>query len=469
MKAHIRDYAGGKVAFIGIGGCSMSGLATLMKALGYTVKGSDRDASHKTDALEASGIPVKIGHEAENVHGVDFVVYTAAISPDNIERLEAERLGIPQIERAELIGQLMEGYGQAIGISGTHGKTTTTAMMSQVFVDCQTDPTVHIGGELDSLGGSTLLGKKDVIITEACEFAGSFLKFKPTIAVILNIDEDHLDYYKDIDDIERAFADFAAITPEQSGWCVGWGDDMRVRRVLENSNRHTRTYGLNPYNEIRAEDISYDELGKAHFRATLYGHQLCEVQLAVAGEHNLLDALAVIAVASICELPMSRVAESLERFTGAHRRFDLTSVTDAVRIYQDYGHNPTEIKNALKIAKLQPHGTLWAVWQPHTYSRTKKLFNQFLDTFHDADKLLITDICAAREADPGDISSKMLIAPLRERGCDAVLTPGFDDAEKYLRAHWKPGDLVITLGCGNIDLLNEQIALHGDSPDYRPV
>ena len=463
MAAHIRDYQGGKVAFVGIGGCSMSGLAGLMKDLGYQVFGSDRTASHKTEHLQDAGIPVMVGHRPENVHGADLVVYSAAIAPDNPERAEAKRLGIPQIERATLLGQLMEGYTQAVGVSGTHGKTTTTAMLSQVFVECGARPTVHIGGELDAVGGSTLLGDREVFITEACEFAGSFWQFKPTIALVLNIDEDHLDFYKDIDDIENAFHRFAALTPPEGGWVVGWGDDRRVRNVMEKSGRRTRAYGLLPHNELRAEQISYDELGRAHFVATLYGHPLCEVDLAVPGEHNVLDALAAIAVASICELPMGQVAKSLGRFTGAHRRFELTSVTDGVSVYQDYGHNPAEIKNALAIAKLQPHKTLWAVWQPHTYSRTKKLFQQFLDTFHDADKVVVTDICAAREKDPGDIHAAMLIEPLKEHGAQAYHTPTFDDAEAFLRANWQCGDLVITLGCGDIDLLNEQIKRHGDS------
>lgn len=464
MAAHIRDYQGGRVAFVGIGGCSMSGLAGLMKELGYQVTGSDRTASHKTEHLEAQGIPVSIGHRPENVRGADLVVYTAAIPSDNPERAEARRLGIPQLERATLLGQLMEGYTQAVGVSGTHGKTTTTAMLSQVFVECGVRPTVHIGGELDAVGGSTLLGDKEFFITEACEFAGSFWQFKPTIALILNIDEDHLDFYKDIDDIENAFHRFAGLTPQEHGWVVGWGDDQRVRSVMERSNRHTRSYGLSPHNELRAEQLSYDELGRAHFTATLFGHPLCEVDLAVSGAHNVLNALAAIAVSSICQLPMQQVASSLSRFTGAHRRFELTSVTDGVNVYQDYGHNPAEIKNALSIAKLQPHRTLWAVWQPHTYSRTKKLFSQFLDAFHDADQVLVTDICAAREQDPGDIASSMLIQPLRDHGSPAHLTPSFDDAEAFLRAHWQPGDLVVTLGCGDIDLLNEQIKLHGDTP-----
>lgn len=462
MTAHIQAFQGGRVHFIGIGGSSMSGLAPLMVKLGYQVTGSDRDRSHKTDALNGKGIPVAIGHRPENVQGADLIVYTAAIAPENPERMEAERLNIPQIERSELIGQLMEGYKTAIAISGTHGKTTTTAMLSQAMVESLVHPTVHIGGELDALGGSTLLGEKDYFVVEACEFNASFLKFLPTVAVILNIDEDHLDFYKDIDDIERAFLEFAKRTPED-GWCVGCGDDFRVVRVLRTSGRKARTYGMGPENDLKPEKLTYDPEGRASFVATLEGRPLCEVAMTVAGEHNLLNALAVISVAEICGLPLGSVARTLSRFTGAHRRFELTSVTDGVKVYQDYGHNPTEIKNALRIAKLQPHKRLWAVWQPHTYSRTKKLFDGFVETFDDADLVLITDIMAARESDPGDIKSEMLLPPMRARGVDATVTPTFDDTEEYLRAHWQPGDLVITLGCGNIDLLNEQIALHGDT------
>jgi UDP-N-acetylmuramate--alanine ligase len=462
MTAHIRAFQGARVHFIGIGGSSMSGLAPLLQTLGYRVAGSDRDRSHKTDALVARGIPVAIGHVPENVRGADLIVYTAAIAPENPERLEAERLGIPQIERSELIGQLMEGYQTAVAISGTHGKTTTTAMLSQAMVECGVRPTVHIGGELDALGGSTLLGEKDYFVVEACEFNASFLKFLPTVAVILNIDEDHLDFYKDIDDIERAFLEFARRTPED-GWCVGCGDDPRARRVLAASGRKKLTYGLEAANDVRPEGLSYDAEGRARCTAVLGGTPLCEIRMTVAGEHNLLNALAVVAVARICGLPMDQVAQTLSRYVGAHRRFELTSITDGVRGFQDYGHNPTEIKNALRIAKLQPHRRLWAVWQPHTYSRTKKLFDGFVETFDDADQVLITDICAAREPDPGDIRSEMLIPPMRDRGVDATVTPSFDDTEAYLRAHWRPGDLVVTLGCGNIDLLNEQIALHGDT------
>lgn len=454
---------GGKhLHFIGIGGSSMSGLARFMLQKGCVVSGSDRDASHKTEALEKLGVKVCIGHSAENVHGADLVVYSAAIPESNPERAEAKKLGIPQVERAVLLGRLMSTFDQAICVSGTHGKTTTTSMIAQIFVEAGEDPGVHIGGELDAIGGGTRVGGGSTFIAEACEYSGSFWHFYPTIAVILNIDEDHLDFYKDLDDIEASFKRFAGLVPED-GWVVGWGGDPRVRRVLSSLKCRTRTYGLEPYNELRAEDISYDELGRPRFTVTLYGHPLCEVELAVSGEKNLLDALAAIAVSDIAELPMSRVSETLAHFTGAHRRFDLTSVTDGVRIYQDYAHNPAEMKTAIHIAAMQPHGTLWAVWQPHTYSRTKALFNGFVETFDEADHVLITDVMGARESDPGDIKSEMFLEPLRARGKKVDVTPTFDDAEAYLRSHWHSGDLVITLGCGNIDLLNEQIAKKGDT------
>ncbi|MCI5547652.1 MAG: UDP-N-acetylmuramate--L-alanine ligase [Clostridiales bacterium] len=456
------EMSGKHLHFIGIGGSSMSGLARFMLQKGCAVSGSDRDASHKTEALEKLGVKIYIGHSAENVHGADLVVYSAAIAESNPERAEAKRLGIPQVERAVLLGRLMSTFDQAICVSGTHGKTTTTSMIAQIFVEAGEDPGVHIGGELDAIGGGTRVGGGNTFIAEACEYSGSFWHFYPTIAVILNIDEDHLDFYKDLDDIEASFRRFAGLVPED-GWVVGWGDDPRVRRVLSSLKCRTRTYGLEPYNELRAEDISYDELGRPRFTVTLYGHPLCEVELAVSGEKNLLDALAAIAVSDIAELPMSRVSETLAHFTGAHRRFDLTSVTDGVRIYQDYAHNPAEMKTAIHIAAMQPHKTLWAVWQPHTYSRTKALFNGFVETFDEADHILITDVMGARESDPGDIRSEMFLEPLRARGKRVDVTPTFDDAEAYLRSHWHSGDLVITLGCGNIDLLNEQIAKKGDT------
>lgn len=462
MKVSIGDYVGKRVFFVGIGGCSMSGLARMMKWLGYDVAGSDKTANHKTDHLKEDGIEIFIGHNASSVEGSELLIYSAAISEENPERRYAFENNIPQLERCDLIGQLMKRFHESIAISGTHGKTTTTAMMAETFVICGEDPSIHIGGELDFIGGSTRLGEGDAFICEACEFNRSFLRFFPTVAVILNIDEDHLDCYKDIDEIEDTFLSFAKLVPE-TGLTVGWGDDSRVRSVLSKLSCKTRSYGLEPHNELRAENISYDDEGRAFFTATLFGHPLCEVELSVPGQHNVLNALAVIAVCSFFDLPMHRVAEALHEYRGAHRRFELTSVTDGAFVYQDYAHNPAETKNALKVARMKATKTLYAVLQPHTFSRTRSLFNGFTEAFDDADVVLVTDICAAREKDPGNINAGMLVEAMRAKGVNAHLTPTFDDAESFLRAHWQPGDLVLTLGCGDIDLLNEQIALHGDT------
>lgn len=462
MLENIRNYHGRHVHFIGVGGSSMSGLAGLLLDEGYIVSGSDKTRSHKTDHLADKGVRIFIGHAAENLRGAELVVYSAAISPDNVERAEAARLGIPQIERCDLIGQLMSGYPFAVGVSGTHGKTTTTSMLAQAFMSAGADPSIHIGGELDFIGGSTRRGQSDNFLLEACEFRESFLRFKPTVAVITNIDEDHLDYYRDIDHIEQAFRKYADLLPED-GWCVAWGDDPRARRVCLGSHCNHLTYGIGEDNDLRAVNLRYDDRGRADYDAVYRGKTIGHFHIGVASEANMLDSLAVVGVCHIRGLDMDKVAAALAGFVGAHRRFELTSTTDGVKCYTDYGHNPAEIRNALKIASMQPHGELWSVFQPHTYSRTKTLFDQFLEIFDLADHVLITDICAAREVDPGDISSEMLIAPLRERGVDAVLTPSFDDTEAYLRAHWQSGDIMVSHGCGDIDLLNEQIAAHGDT------
>ena len=295
-----------RVHMIGVGGSSMSGLAGLLNDEGYEVTGSDRTRSHKTDALEARGVKVRIGHRAENVRGAQLVIYSAAIAPDNPERAEAARLNIPQMERCDLIGQLMQGSKCAIAVSGTHGKTTTTSMLAQAFLTAGRDPSVHIGGELDFLGGSTRRGK-DEFILEACEYNRSFLHFYPTMAVILNIDEDHLDCYKDIDDIEATFLQFARLAK----FIVGWGDDARVMRVIRESGLPHATYGLGADNTLRPENLAWDERGRARFTALWEGRPIGEFSLGVPGETNLLDALAAIAVAQSRNLPMDAVSEAL--------------------------------------------------------------------------------------------------------------------------------------------------------------
>lgn len=456
---HINDYKGKRIHMIGVGGSSMSGLAEMLIDKGYQVSGSDRSDGYLMDDVRRAGVTVFIGQKAENVHGADLVVYTAAIAPDNPERMEADRLGIPSMERAYLLGQLMEGYRESVGICGAHGKTSTTSMLSQMLMEGGLDPSIHIGGKLDAIGGSTRIGKGGAFLAEACEFRRSFLQMKPTIAVVLNIDADHLDCYKDIDDIENTFGQFMQLVPEH-GLVIGNGNDERILRQMAKLNCRKETFGLTEDCDWHPVNLEEDDRG--YFSYDLY-HQdtfVTRVVMGVPGRFNVENGLAALAAAHALGADMDKAADSLNRFVGAHRRFELTDTIDGVEVFHDYGHNPTEMRSALSIARKRCKGRLWAVMQPHTFSRVRTLFDEYLTCTEVADFTLVTDICAAREKDPGDLNSGMLVEGMRKHGIDAVWTPSFDDTEKYLRAHWQPGDLAITMGCGDINKLNDQIHQH---------
>ena len=458
-SAHIRNFPGGRIHMIGIGGSSMSGLAEMLMDQGYRITGSDRDETYLVHFVrERNGI-VYIGHRAEQVHGADLVVYSAAIGPDNPERVEAERLGIPTMERATLLGQLMEGFPQAVGVCGAHGKTTVTSMLSQMLLENDMDPSIAIGGRLDAVGGSTRVGHSGIFVAEACEYNRSFLQLHPSVAVVLNIDEDHLDCYRDIDEIESTFGRFLNLLPDD-GVAIGNGDDPRVCRLFSKLDRETIRFGFDLQLEWHPEGLKEDDAGYGVFDLVHDGKKTVTVRMGVPGRFNILNGLAAMAAADYLGVPPEKSAATLERFTGAHRRFELTDCIDGVEVFHDYGHNPAEMRNALSIARKRCKGRLWAVMQPHTFSRVRTLFDQYLTCTGEADFTLVTDICAARERDPGDLNSGMLAEGMQKHGINAVWTPSFDDTEAYLRSHWQPGDLVITLGCGDINLLNEQIHRH---------
>ncbi len=451
---HIQEFIGRRVHMIGIGGSSMNGLALMLQQMGCLVSGSDRSDGYLLPPLRAAGIPIAIGHAAENVHGAELVIYTAAIPATNPERQEAEKLGIPTMERAVLLGQLMDGYRESVCVCGAHGKTTTTSMLTQVLMGCGLDPTVHIGGQLDAIGGSTRIGAKDVFVAESCEFNRSFLHFHPTLALVLNIDADHLDCYKDIDEIEQTFGQFLSLLPED-GLAIGYGEDERIKRLLTRLPRRSYTYGMTDSCDYYPAGLSYDETGHASFKLMFRGEELGQVTLRVPGSFMALNAMGALAVAHQEKADMAIACRAMNDFIGAHRRFELTGIIDGVRIYHDYGHNPTEMRNVLSVAKLQKHNRLWAVMQPHTFSRVKTLFPDYLTCTKDADITLVTDICAAREIDPGDIHSTMLVDGMKKNGINAVYTPSFEDTKAYLESHWQPGDLVLTMGCGDINKLND--------------
>ena len=373
--------------------------------------------------------------------------------------MELERLGLPSIERATLLGQLMEGFDTAIGVCGAHGKTTTTSMLSQVLMECGMDPSIHIGGSLDFIGGSTHIGRSGMFVAEACEFNASFLHLRPTVAVVLNIDADHLDFYRDIDHIEETFGKFLALLPPD-GTAIGNGDDKRIMRLFSALSVRRLTFGLGEGCDYTPGRLTYDEYGHASFDLCFHGDVLGQITLQVPGEFQVYNALAALACAHSQGADMAMACHAMNEFKGAHRRFELTGEVEGVKLYHDYGHNPTEMRNVLSVARLQPHGRLWAVMQPHTYSRVKRLFDDYLTCTEAADFTLVTDIYAAREKDPGDIKASQIVEGMRAHGINAVHTPTFDDTEAYLRAHWQPGDLVLTMGCGNINQLNDQIWEH---------
>ncbi|GHU71037.1 UDP-N-acetylmuramate--L-alanine ligase [Clostridia bacterium] len=463
--AHIKNFAGKRVHMVGIGGSSMSGLAELLMKRGYIVSGTDRDEGYMIDVLRRQGASVTVGHNPDAVNGADLVVYTAAISPDNPELVRARALNIPLLTRAELLGQLMQGHEQAVGVCGAHGKTSTSAMLAQALIGAGFDPTVHLGGRFDAIGGSTRIGDERMFVAEACEFNASFLQLRPTIAVVLNIDADHLDFYRDIEHIQETFEKFASLIPPD-GIVIGNGDDPRVKRLMDNAHCRVSSFGLKDTNDWHPEGLTLDERGRPRFKVIHNGQHVADASLTVYGEFSVYNALAALAAAVELGAEPERAAAALNAFQPVHRRFEITGTVDGVTLVHDYGHNPPEMRNAMRVAKMQlsdPKQHLWAVMQPHTYSRLKGLFADYIHCCDDANTILVTDIYAARESDPGDIHSTMLVDAMRRDGLDAVHTPTFDDTERYLREHWHPGDLVLTMGCGNINLLNAQIQAHGSS------
>ncbi len=459
----LQSHRGERIHFIGIGGSSMRGLARLVRGQGYPVSGSDRSASHATDKLKAEGVCVHIGHDPHNVDGAGLVVYTAAIAQDNPELVRCRECGIPAIERAELLGQLSAHFARSIAVCGTHGKTTVTSMLATILVQAGLDPTVHIGGELDLLQGNVRAGQSDLFLTEACEFKASFLTLHPSLALVLNVDADHLDYYRDIDHIQATFAKFLTqVRP--GGLAVLCADNERALSLREGLACDCLSYGLdNPQADYQARDLAARDGLYFSFTPVERGEALSPVQLSVPGRLNALNALGAIACARALGLSMEEIAPALASFRGAHRRFEHTGDVDGVQLYHDYGHNPEEYRSVVPLAAALPHGKLFVVSQPHTYSRTKALFSDYLTAFAGADEVLVTDIYAAREKDPGDIHATQLVEALQRKGVCATYTKDFDGTERYLRAHWKPGDVMLSLGCGNINLLNEQIQRNGNS------
>lgn len=443
-----------KIHFIGIGGISMSGLAAVLLNNGYKVSGSDFKESDIIQTLRDKGAKIYIGHKKENVSDADLVVYTAAIPADNPELVEAKKKNLILMTRAEFLGAIMKGHKYNVAISGTHGKTTCTSMLSHITLEAELDPTILVGGELDLIGGNYRIGKSDYFITEACEYKGSFLKFFPYVGVILNIDADHLDYYKDIDDIDNTFTKFSKLVPND-GYLVGFAGDKRVKRILDNATCNAVSYGFENAN-ITATDISFNNKGCATFTVCDNGTKLFNITLNNPGKHNILNALASIAVSLIFNVPEDKIVSGLEKCKGAHKRFEYKGEKDGVTVIDDYAHHPTEIKATLSTATKIPHKKIYCVFQPHTYTRTKALFNEFSEAFGDCDELILMDIYAAREKDTGLVSSDELGDAIRQNGKTCTNVHSHSEACKYLKSKVQNGDVILTVGAGDVVIVGDK-------------
>ena len=443
--------------FIGIGGISMSGLAEILHDRGFKVSGSDMKSSPLTEHLESLGISVQVPQKRENiVPGIELCVYTAAISEDNPEFQEVKRQNIPMMTRAELLGRIMKNYKEAINVSGTHGKTTTTSMIGEILMEAQMDPTITVGGMMKDIGGNLRVGKSDVFLAEACEYTNSFLSFFPTIEVVLNIEEDHLDFFKDINDIRASFRKFIEKLPED-GILIFNKDIPHAEFFLENlPGRRIITFGHNDA-DYTVNFISYDRFARPSFTLFEKGEDRGKVTLGVTGEHNIYNSLSAIAVAREIGIPLDTIKKGLLKFTGTDRRFQLKGAVNGFTIIDDYAHHPQEIAATIATAKKYPHKKLWVAFQPHTYSRTLALMDDFAGALSQADEIILADIYAAREKNTVGVTSDDLRKLMLSQNTNVYYIPDFSSIEEFILSHLQEGDLLITMGAGDIVEVGEHL------------
>lgn len=438
------------IFFIGIGGIGMSGLAELMIDEGCKVVGSDNNSSHITKKLENLGARIFMGHNEKNItQDIDLVVYTSAISEDNPELVKAKELNINIMDRAKFLGLLMKYYTHSICVSGTHGKTTTTGMLSAVLLESNIDPTIFLGGEMDSLGGNFKLGSNNLLLTEACEYKRNFLKFNPTMEIILNIDEDHLDYYKDIKDIENAFSEYAKILPED-GFLIA---NVQNKNLFNDAKCNIYTFGLNTQADFYPSEINY--YPTPSFVLMNKGEKVANINLQVYGEHNILNSIAVAIACIKLNIDIETIKKGLYNFKGTHRRYEYKGTYNGAILIDDYAHHPTEMRTTLNTAKTYSKGKIITVFQPHTYTRTMSLLNDFAKALKLSDVTILLDIYAAREKDTGIIHSKDLLSKMKEISANGYYASNFEEAAELVKSLVNEGDTVIAMGAGSVyEVLN---------------
>lgn len=438
------------IHMIGIGGTSMSGIAQIMKHWGFTVTGSDWAESEVTRKLNLDGIHVVIGHDVNMAAKADVIVYTAAIKQDDPELVKARELGIETIERADFLGKITKAFTDTICISGTHGKTTTTSMVSMCFIEGLKDPSIQVGATLKAIDGNYRIGNSEHFIIEACEYVESFLKFYPKAEIILNIDNDHLDYFKNIENINRAFIKYVGLLPED-GLLVVNIDNKYCAELHKYTNAKVVSYGIeNEKANFIARNIKFNKNGFPYFDVYYNNSFYASFELSVPGKHNVLNALACIALCHNYGIEKDNMKTALKKYTGAHRRFEYVGTYKGATVYDDYGHHPTEITATALGLKQKEYNKSWVVFQPHTYSRTKEHINEFAQSLINFDNIIITDIYAARETNTYGVTSENIVEKIKELGREAVYIPKFEDIVKYLEEKIEKDDIILTLGAGTV-------------------
>lgn len=447
------------IHMIGIGGASMSGIAIMLKKWGFYVTGSDSSDSELVDKLRENNVPVVIGHDLSNLKRCNLVVYSAAISSDDIEMQEAKRLNIKTMERSDFLGLITKAFHHTISIAGTHGKTTTTSMISLCFLEAHKDPSIQVGAILRQIDGNYRVGNSDFFIVESCEYVESFLKFHPKTEIILNIDNDHLDYFKDIDAIKNSFVKFVELLPND-GLLVLNADDVNCADLYKNTKAKVVTYGIeNQKCNFIARNITFDNNGFPLFDVYRNNNFYKSIKLSVPGMHNVYNALACIATCYEYGIDKEVIKSGLLKFTGAHRRFELVGETNGAYVYDDYGHHPTEIKAVYNAMKKKKYNRSWVIFQPHTYTRTKNLLTDFAQALSGFDNVIITDIYAARETNTVGVSSQDLVSLINVNrvGRQALYMSDFNEIAKYIRDRVMPNDIVLTIGAGTVTNIGPMI------------
>lgn len=431
------------IHFIGIGGSGMFPMVQILHSEGFYITGSDNNETETTKIERKMGIPVTLGQAAENIEGADLIVYTAAIMSDNPELIAAKASGVPCLERSDMLGLLTRRYSKAVCVAGTHGKTTTSAMIAQTLLEGGFDPSAFIGGKVKALGGSGRAGKSDIFVVEACEFVDTFLKLSNDISVILNIDNDHLDYFGSIENSIKSFRKFAS---NSTGPVIVNGDDANTMKAVDGLDKEIITFGWSNKNDYYAADVRFLGGAKSGYTLMHHGKSICEIRLSIPGKHNILNSMACAAVCLYLGMNPEEMAEHIDKFPGAGRRFEILGEVNGVTIADDYAHHPTEIAATLKAAKEMDFHEVWAVFQPFTYSRTALLMDDFVTALSVADHVVMSEIMGSREKNTYNIYTR----DLAEKIPGSVWFNTFKEMADYTMSHAKPGDLVITLGCGDV-------------------